>query len=172
MGMQTDVNAGTLVESGYIYKARTRIKGISIKGNGVANGELDVFDTLTAPVAATYGRSGTTVTITKVAHGLNTGDSIGIAFATGTGAAVGTATSGNYTVTRTGADTFTVTDINSGTITAGANCVYAQRWIMNYRILSSDTFLNYWLIPGEGFLVQNGIYLRIVNLTAASIYYG
>jgi hypothetical protein len=170
--MQTDVKAGTLVESGYIYKARTRIRGISIKGNGVANGELDVFDTLTDPVAATYGRAGTTVTITKVAHGLNTGDKIGIAFQTGTGASVGTATSGNYTVTRTGADTFTVTDINSGTITAPANCVYAQRWIMNYRILSDDTFLNYWLIPGEGFLVENGIYLRIVNLTAASIYYG
>ena len=172
MGMQTDVKAGTLVESGYIYKDRTRIKGISIKGNGVANGELDVFDTLTAPVTATYGRAAATVTITKVAHGLSTGDQIGIAFSTGTGASVGTATSGNYTVTRTGADTFTVTDINSGTITAGANCVYAERWIMNYRILSSDTFLNYWLIPGEGFLVENGVYLRIVNLTAASIYYG
>ena len=172
MAMQTDVKAGTLVESGYIIKARTRIKGISIKGNGLATGELDVFDTLTAPVEATYGRSGTTVTITKSAHGLNTGDQIGIAFETGTGAAVGTATSGNYTVTRTGADTFTITDINSGTITAGADCVYAERWIMNYRILSSDTFLNYWLIPGEGFLVENGIYLRIVSLTAASIYYG
>jgi hypothetical protein len=170
--MQTDVKAGTLVESGYIYKARSRIKGISIKGNGVANGELDVFDTLTDPVVATYGRAGTTVTITKVAHGLKTGDRIGIAFQTGTGASIGTATSGNYTVTRTGADTFTVTDINSGTITAPANCVYAQRWIMNYRILSSDTFLNYWLIPGEGFLVENGIYLRIVSLMAASIYYG
>ena len=172
MSMQTDVKAGTLVESGYIYKSRTRIRGISIKGNGVAAGELDVFDTLTVPVAATYGRSGTTVTITKVAHGLVTGDQVGIAFQTGTGAAVGTATSGNYTITRTGADTFTITDINSGTITAGANCVYAERWIMNYRILSSDTFLNYWLIPGEGFLVENGIYLRIVSLTAASVYYG
>jgi hypothetical protein len=170
--MQYDVKAGTLVESGYIYKARTRVKGVSIKGDGVGAGELDVFDTLTAPVTATYGRAGTTVTITKVAHGLSTGDKIGIAFSTGTGAAPGTATSGNYTVTRTGADTFTITDINSGTITAGANCAYAQSWIMNYRILSSDTFLNYWLIPGEGFLVENGIYLRIVNLTAASIYYG
>jgi hypothetical protein len=170
--MQTDVQAGTLVESGYIYKSRTRIKGISIKGDGTAEGELGVFDTLTAPVAATYGRSGTTVTITKSAHGLKTGDTIGIAFETGTGAAVGTATSGNYVVTRTGADTFTVTDINSGTITAGSDCYYAERWIMNYRVLASDTFLNYWLIPGQGFLVENGIYLRINNLTAASIYYG
>ena len=169
MGMQTDVKAGTLVESGYIYKSRTRIKGISIKGDGVGAGELDVFDTLTAPVTATYARSGTTVTVTKSAHGLVTGDQIGIAFDTGTG---GTATSGNYTVTVLTSSTFTVTDINSGSITAGADCVYSDRWIMNYRILASDTFLNYWLIPGEGFLVENGIYLRIVNLTAASIYYG
>jgi hypothetical protein len=172
MGMQTDVKAGTLVESGYIYKSRTRIKGISIKCDGIGVGELDVFDTLTAPVTATYGRSGTTVTVTKSAHGLATGDQIGIAFETGAGVDVGTATSGNYTVTVLTSSTFTVTDINTGTITAGADCVYAERWIMNYRILSSDTFLNYWLIPGEGFLVENGIYLRIVNLTAASIYYG
>jgi hypothetical protein len=167
--MQTDVKAGTLVESGYIYKARTRIKGVSVKGDGIGLGELEIFDTLTTPVAATYARSSTTVTVTKSAHGLVTGDQIGIAFDTGTG---GTATSGNYTVTVLTSSTFTVTDINSGSITAGADCVYSDRWIMNYRILASDTFLNYWLIPGEGFLVENGIYLRTVNLTAASIYYG
>jgi hypothetical protein len=169
MSMQTDVKAGTLVESGYIYKARTRIKGISIKGDGIGLGELEIFDTLTTPVAATYARTGFVVTLTKTAHGLSTGDQIGIAFDTGTG---GTATSGNYTVTVLTSSTFTVTDINTGSITAGADCVYSDRWIMNYRILASDTFLNYWLLPGEGFLVENGIYLRIVNLTAASIYYG
>jgi hypothetical protein len=168
MGMQTDVLAGTLVESGYVYTSRTRVKGISLKG-GASAGLLEIFSTTTAPVAATYGRSGTTVTVTKVAHGLVTGNQIGLSFITGTG---GTGTDGNYTVTRLTADTFSITDINSGSITAGAACKYADRWIMTYRTVAGDTFLNYWLLPGEGILAPNGVYMSISNLTAASIFYG
>ena len=166
--MQTDVLAGTLVESGFIYKSRTRVKGISLKG-GASAGLLEIFSTTAAPVSATYARSGTTVTVTKVAHGLVTGNQIGLSFATGTG---GTATDGNYTVTRLTADTFTITDINSGSITAGAACKYGDRWIMTYRTVAGDTFLNYWLLPGEGILAPNGVYMTISNLTAASIFYG
>ena len=168
MGMQTDVLAGTLVESGYVYKNRTRVKGISLKG-GASAGLLEIFSTTAAPVSATYARSGTTVTVTKVAHGLVTGNQIGLSFATGTG---GTATDGNYTVTRLTADTFTITDINSGSITAGAACKYGDRWIMTYRTVAGDTFLNYWILPGEGILAPNGVYMVITNLTAASIFYG
>ena len=168
MGMQTDVLAGTLVESGYIYKNRTRVKGISLKG-GASAGLLEIFSTTAAPVSATYARSGTTVTVTKVAHGLVTGNQIGLSFATGTG---GTATDGNYTITRLTADTFTITDINSGSITAGAACKYGDRWIMTYRTVAGDTFLNYWILPGEGILAPNGVYMVITNLTAASIFYG
>ncbi len=166
--MQTDVLAGTLVESGFVYKSRTRVKGISLKG-GASAGLLEIFSTTAAPVSATYARSGTTVTVTKVAHGLVTGNQIGLSFATGTG---GTATDGNYTVTRLTADTFTITDINSGSITAGAACKYGDRWIMTYRTVAGDTFLNYWLLPGEGILAPNGVYMTISNLTAASIFYG
>ena len=167
--MQTDVQAGTLVESGFIYKSRTRVKGVSIKGDGTNAGLVQIFDTLTAPVTATYGRAGGTITVTKSAHGLKTGDTIGISFSPGTG---GSGSDGNYVVTRTGADTFTVTDINSGSITAGANCVYASRWIMTFRIDVGDAYVNYWLIPGQGFLALNGVYLRITTLNAASIFYG
>jgi hypothetical protein len=166
--MQTDVLAGTLVESGFVYKSRTRVKGISLKG-GASAGLLEIFSTTAAPVSATYARSGTTVTVTKVAHGLVTGNQIGLSFATGTG---GTATDGNYTVTRLTADTFTITDINSGSVTAGAACKYGDRWIMTYRTVAGDTFLNYWLLPGEGILAPNGVYMTISNLTAASIFYG
>jgi hypothetical protein len=168
MGMQTDVKAGTLVESGFVYTSRTRVKGISLKG-GASAGLLEIFSTTAAPVSATYARSGTTVTVTKTAHGLSTGDQIGLSFATGTG---GTATDGNYVVTRTGVDTFTITDINSGSITAGAACKYGDCWIMTFRTVSGDTFLNYWLLPGEGILAPNGVYMVITNLTAASIFYG
>jgi hypothetical protein len=169
MTMQTDVLAGTLVESGFIYKQRTRVKGVSIKGDGLTAGLLEIFDTVTAPVTATYGRVGSVVTVTKSAHGLQTGDTVGLSFAAGTG---GTATDGNYTITKLTDNTFTVTDLNSGSITAGANCVYASRWIMTFRITAGDAYVNYWLIPGQGILALNGIYLRITTLAAASVFYG
>jgi hypothetical protein len=168
MSMQTDVLAGTLVESGFIYKTRTRVKGISLKG-GASAGSLEIFSTTAAPVSATYARSGTTVTVTKTGHGLVTGNQIGLSFATGTG---GTATDGNYAITRLTADTFTITDINSGSVTAGAACKYGDRCIMTYRTVAGDTFLNYWLLPGEGILAPNGVYMVLTNLTAASIFYG
>ena len=169
MTMQTDVVAGTLVESGFIYKQRTRVKGVSIKGDGTNAGLLQIFDTVTAPVTATYGRAGTLVTVTKNSHGLKTGDTVGLSFAPGTG---GSATDGNYPITKLTDNTFTITELNSGSITAGANCVYASRWIMTFRIDIGDAYVNYWLIPGQGFLATNGIYLLITDLNAASIFYG
>jgi hypothetical protein len=169
MTMQTDVVAGTLVESGFIYKQRTRVKGVSIKGDGTNAGLLQIFDTVTAPVTATYARTGTLVTVTKNSHGLKTGDTVGLSFAPGTG---GSASDGNYPITKLTDNTFTITELNSGSITAGANCVYASRWIMTFRIDVGDAYINYWLIPGQGFLATNGIYLLITNLKAASIFYG
>ena len=169
MTMQTDVVAGTLVESGFIYKQRTRVKGVSVKGDGTTAGTLEIFDTVTAPVTATYGRTGFVVTVTKNAHGLQTGDTVGLSFAAGTG---GSATDGNYPITKLTDNTFTITDLNSGSITAGANCVYASRWIMTFRITAGDSYVNYWLIPGQGILALNGIYLRITTLNAASVFYG
>jgi hypothetical protein len=169
MGMQTDVLGGTLVESGFVYKQRTRVKGVSVKGDGTNVGLLQIFDTVTVPVTATYARTGAVVTVTKSSHGLKTGDSIGLSFAPGTG---GSATDGNYSVTKLTDNTFTITDLNSGSITAGANCVYAPRWVMTFRIDAGDAYVNYWLIPGEGILAQNGVYLLITDLNTASVFYG
>jgi hypothetical protein len=169
MTMQTDVVAGTLVESGFIYKQRTRVKGVSIKGDGTNAGLLQIFDTVTAPVTATYARTGAVVTVTKNAHGLKTGDTAGLSFAPGTG---GSATDGNYPITKLTDNTFTITDLNSGSITAGAACVYSSRWIMTFRIDAGDLYTNYWLMPGQGILATNGIYLLITDLNAASIFYG
>jgi hypothetical protein len=167
--MQTDVLGGTLVESGFVYKQRTRVKGVSVKGDGTNVGLLQIFDTVTVPVTATYARTGAVVTVTKSSHGLKTGDSIGLSFAPGTG---GSATDGNYSVTKLTDNTFTITDLNSGSITAGANCVYAPRWVMTFRIDAGDAYVNYWLIPGEGILAQNGVYLLITDLNTASVFYG
>ena len=64
--------------------------------------------------AGTYGRSGTTVTVTLTSHGMTTGQVANMTFAAGTG---GTATAGSYAVTVIDANTFTITDTASGTIT-------------------------------------------------------
>ena len=166
--MQTDVKSGHLNNSGFAVLGRNRLRAISMVGTATA-GTLDIFDTVTAPVSATYSRTGAVITVTKVAHGLVTGNVIGIAFATASGTS---GTNGNYTITRTGADTFTVTDINSGTIAGGTAAAYASLWIASYDIGAADLFGNFALIPGEGILVKNGIYLSMSNLTSANIYYG
>jgi hypothetical protein len=56
----------------------------------------------------TYSRTGTTVTVTITAHGFSNGNVLAIDFTSGT------ALDGNYTITVTGANTFTLTTIASG----------------------------------------------------------
>jgi hypothetical protein len=166
---QTPVKQAHLNASGFLVLGRNRVKGISFVGTATA-GYVALFDTTTAPVTtATYGRSGTTVTVTQSAHGLATGDVIGIDFAAGTG---GAATNGNYVVTVTNSSTFTVTDINSGTITASPAMVYASRWLMSYDVSASDSFNNSPFIPDDGVIVVNGIYAQMSNLLAVNIFYG
>jgi hypothetical protein len=166
--MQTDVKSGHLNNSGFVVLGRNRLKAVSMVGTATA-GTLDIFDTTTAPVSATYERAATLITVTKTAHGLVTGDVIGLAFATASGTS---GTNGNYSITRTGANTFTVTDINSGTVVAGTVAAYASLWVASYDTGASDLFGNFALIPGEGILVRNGIYLNMSNLLSANIYYG
>ena len=166
--MQTDVKSGHLNNSGFVVLGRNRLKAVSMVGTATA-GTLDIFDTTTAPVAATYARTAAVITVTKVAHGLVTGNVVGLAFATASGSS---GTNGNYSITRTGADTFTVTDINSGTIAGGTVAAYASLWVASYDIGAADLFGNFVLIPGEGILIRNGIYLSMSNITSANIYYG
>ena len=171
MAMQYDVKQGHLNQSGFFVLGRNRVKGVSFYGGG---GTLSLFDTTTAPVTSsvTYGRSGTTVTIAKTAHGLTTGTVVGIHFNTGSG---GAATDGNYAITVTTADAFTVTDINTGNITGSPAAVYvsgANRWLLTYETQASDEFQNSPIIPGEGVLAVNGIYAYMSDIDSAQIYYG
>jgi hypothetical protein len=166
--MQTDVKAGHLNNSGFVVLGRTRLKALSTVGSSTA-GTLDIFDTVTAPVSATYARSTTTITVTKTAHGLATGDVVGLAFATASGTS---GTNGNYVITVASSSTFTVTDINSGTIAGGTVAVYSTLWVASYDTGAADVFNNYVLLPGEGILIKNGIYLSMSNITSANVYYG
>ena len=166
--MQYDVKSGHLNNSGFVVLGRNRLKAVSMVGTATA-GTLDIFDTTTAPVAATYARSGTTITVTKSAHGLSTGNVVGLTFATASGSS---GTNGNYTITVASSSTFTVTDINSGTIAGGTVAAYASLWLASYDTGAADLFGNFALIPGEGILAINGIYLSMSNLLSANIYYG
>jgi hypothetical protein len=170
MTMQYDVKQGHLNQSGFFVLSRNRVKGVSFYGGG---GTLVLFDTTTAPVTSsvTYARVGTTVTVTKTAHGLSTGNVVGIHFNANSGFS---ATDGNYTITKTGADTFTLTDINTGDIssTAALYVSGANRWLLTYETHSTDEFQNSPLIPGEGVLALNGIYAYMSGIDGAQVYYG
>ena len=165
--MQTDVKSGHLNASGFIYTQRTRLKGLIAVGSGTA-GTVNVWDTTSAPTSVTYGRSGTTITVTHNAHGLQTGQYIGLTFLAGTG---GTATNGNYVVTVVNANSYTVTDINSGSITAGATATEGTRWMVTADS-ANNSGVTTLLIPGEGVLAYNGIYLSISNQTGVTVFYG
>jgi hypothetical protein len=171
MTMQYDVKQAHLNQSGLMVPYRTRIKAIAFVGTTSA-GQFTIFDTLTAPVSSsvTYGRSGTTITVSKIAHGLTAGQTIGIDFDVGTG---GSATPGNYVIATASANSFTLTDINSGTITGSPAAVYSTgNWLLTFDIAANDTYNNSLLYPGEGILAQNGVYAYMVNTAAVSVFYG
>jgi hypothetical protein len=170
MTMQYDVKTAKIQGPGLLYVGRVRLKQGTVLGNGTA-GYIDFFDTASAPTAATYARSGTTVTVTATAHGLNTGDRVGIAYVAAAGVAP---VSGNYTITKLTADTFTITDLNSGTIAGGTVCNYVNgggRWAMG---INTGTNLQPFqlLVPSEGVLCEQGIYANSVNITSTQITYG
>lgn len=166
-GFQFDVLSAHINASGQLVNGRSRLKALIQIGTGTA-GTVNMWDTTTAPTAVTYGRSGTTVTITQSAHGFTTGQQLGFTFAAGTG---GTATNGNYVITVINANSYTITDINSGSITAGAAGSQGTRWLMSLDTNATSDVVPL-LIPGDGIVARNGIYGQMTNQTGLTIFYG
>ena len=175
--MQYDVYSGHLNSSGFFINYRSRLKAIMFTSSSTA-GTINMWDVTAAPTAAAtgYTQSGNTVTVVSAAHGLQTGDRIGITFATATGVS---ATNGNYTVTVTNSSTFTITDVNSRTIASATACTFSNaggRWLMSVdtaALTTSGVPQNQsLLIPGEGLLCLNGIYGQLSNQTGVTIFYG
>ena len=168
MTMQFDVKGSHFSGSGLAVSGRTRLKNLIYLGTGTA-GSIDIFDTTTAPVSATYARSGYTVTVTKTAHGLATGQTIGITFAAASSVS---AVSGNYIITVLTADTFSITDLNTGTIAGGTACIYSTgKWITSYNTGTAVQPFQA-IFAGEGILTQNGIYIVVTNISFQTIQYG
>ena len=168
MTMQYDVKGSHFSGSGLAVSGRSRLKNLIYLGTGTA-GSIDVFDTTTAPVSATYARSGYTVTVTKTAHGLATGQTLGITYAAASNVS---ATAGNYVVTVLTADTFSVTDLNTGTIASSTNCIYSTgKWLTSYNTGTAVQPFQA-IFAGEGILAQNGIYVVVTNISFQTIQYG
>jgi len=91
----------------YSRVATTATLTIDITSHGMNNGQQGTF-TFTSTQTGTYSRSGTLVTCTRTSHGLSTGQVIYF------DATSGGAADGYYTVTTTGANTFTFNHVNSG----------------------------------------------------------
>ena len=169
--MTTDVKQAHINTSGFLVLGRNRVRALSYVGTASA-GTLAMFDTATAPVSSgvTYGRTGTTVTVTKTAHGLVTGDTVGIHFE-----AFPSATDGNYVIPRVDANNFTLTDINSGSISGSPAAVYVSgggSWLLTYESAATDIFNNSPDIPEDGVLAIKGVYAYMDNITVANIFYG
>ena len=169
MTMQYDVKGSHLSGTGLMVSGRARLKNLIYLGTGTA-GSIDVFDTTTAPVTTgTYARSGYTVTVTQAAHGLVSGQNIGITFSVATGVS---ATAGNYVVTVLTSSTFTITDINTGTIAGGTACIYSTgKWLTSYNTGTAVQPFQA-IFSGEGILAQTGIYVVVTNISFQTIQYG
>ena len=170
MTMQYDVKGSHLSGSGFLYVGRVRLKNLVYQGNGTT-GAIDIFDTNVVPNAATYSRTGYVVTVTSAAHGLANGQTVGITFAP---LANVSATAGNYSIGNATTNTFTITDINTGSIANTANCTYVSngnQWMTSYNTGTNVQPFQV-IFSGEGILATNGIYANVTNITYQTAQYG
>jgi hypothetical protein len=167
MAMQYDVLSAHTNITSQMVVGRTRVKGLALTGGGSA-GYLYLWDATSAPTSITYARSAAgLITVTNNAHGLSTGAQVGLVLGAGTG---GQGTSGNYVVTVLTANTYTVQDINSGAITAGATGLQGPRWLTSLDMGANEVVA--LPLPGEGMLATSGIYATVTNLTGVTVFYG
>ena len=158
MGMQYDVKSKHRSTSGVAYGSRTRLKGAILSANAAAAARNVLFMDNDSQ-AGTYSIASTTLTVT-VANSLVAGDRVFLDFTSGT------AVDGSYTVLTANATTFTVTTAASGTgnVTAYLNVLLEAD---SYNAVAYSI-----LIPGEGILAENGIYVGLPADITVTTFYG
>jgi hypothetical protein len=162
--MQTDVKSFHNTTSGVAVPYRTRLKGIVVSPSTSVTINTTVVDN--SPVQATYDIPGSTVctVTTPTAHGLTAGSSR-VLLVAGTGTFVSDAYLVQTTPTPT---TFTVT--TATLTTSGSMTVYPD--LLTEVDCSTGTAFSI-LIPGEGVLARNGIYVFLPSLSVTTtIFYG
>ena len=163
MSMQYDVLSYHNTVSGVAVPYRTRLKGIVISPSASSTFHGGVFNNTFS--TGTYAQSAsTTITVTLTAHGLNTGDTVYLNCTTGTG------DSNVYSITKTGDNTFTVVSPTSETTSGNVN-VYKEE-LLEIDCATGTSF--YTLIPGEGIVGQDGLYVGLpsAGTVTSTIFYG
>ena len=126
------------------------------------NSTTVTYETLPAGgkrMSATYSRSSNTVTVTATAHGLFTNDQVDMSFSSGAG------TAGTFTITVTGADTFTYTDPVGGTTSGNCTVVYQPNYSPSTVEIAGALKAALATALGGGFTVTNGTGEYVVRIT-------
>jgi hypothetical protein len=162
MTMQYDVKSYHNTVSGVAVPYRTRLKGVVISPSTSTNYNVAVVNNVSQ--SGTYNIPGTTVcTVTMNGHGVVAGSRVWLTFTSGS------AINDTYDVVSVTQNTFTVT---TGVLTTSGNVtVYTQ--ILTELDCSTGTSF-YTLIPGEGILALDGIYVGLptANTVTSTIFYG
>lgn len=161
--MQYDVKSYHNTTTGLAVPYRTRLKGVVVSPSSSSTLNVSICDNNLKP--ATYDIPGTTVcTVTLVNHGLTAGSSrVVLRFTSGT------AVSDTYLVKTTPtADTFTVT---TAVLTTSGNVDVYTDILIEIDVATATAF--YTLIPGEGVLATNGVYVFLPSASVTTtIFYG
>ena len=162
--MQTDVKSARAAGTGLLVtQSPVRLKSITVTSATVSARNTCVCDP-TEQKSGTYSRTSpsATITVTIANHGLTTGDRVFLDFTSGTGR------DAVYTVTVTGANTFTCADAAT-TTTSGNVTMYTS---IALEIATFNTIGLPVMIPGEGIYCPNGIFVGCGSSVTATVFYG
>ena len=162
MAMQYDVKSFHATVSGLAYNGRNRLKGVILSPSTSTTFNSCVVDTAGA-LSGTYNIPGsTTCTVTIANHGLSNGDVVGLNFTSGT------AVDDSYTVSNVTTNTFTVT---TASLTQSGNVTMYPKVLVELDCSTGTSF--YTLIPGEGILATEGLFILLPSTTVTmTIFYG
>jgi hypothetical protein len=161
MGMQYDVKSVHTTTSGVAVGYRTRLKGVVISPSESQTLNVAFCDNIS--VSGTYDVPGSTVcTVTIANHGLSNGDRVYLNFTSGS------SSDNTFTVSNVATSTFTVA-VASAT-TSGNVTMYA---VVLIELDCSSATAFYTMIPGEGILAEQGIYVGLPSATVTTtLFYG
>ena len=149
-----------ITAAGVAYSSRTRLKGAVVSPNTSA-AKNAIFANNVAQ-NGTYNIPGSTVcTITITNHGLANGARVWADFTSGT------AVDNVYVVANASANTFTVT---TASLTTSGNVSVYSDVLMEIDCFNTTAFNV--LIPGEGILANDGIYVGVPANVTATVFYG
>jgi hypothetical protein len=160
--MQYDVESYHNTVSGVAVPYRTRLKGVVISPTTSTTYNIAIANNVSQ--SGTYDIPGTTTcTVTSAGHGVALGSRVWLEFATGSGV------SNMYLVTAVTQNTFTVT---TGVLTTSGNVTVYNDILVELDCSTATSF--YTLIPGEGIMALDGIYVGLpaASVVTSTIFYG